>query len=67
VPHTTSLRDSPWERAGAVPFLKSGAFLVQGITTFPSVKALHRLGVLPSPAFEKVFDGLLHWLGQPRA
>jgi mRNA interferase MazF len=64
VPHTTSLRGSPWEISVAVPFLKSGAFLVQGVTTFPTVGALHRLGALQPQSFEKVFGGLLHWLGQ---
>jgi mRNA interferase MazF len=66
VPHTTSLRGSPFEITVLVPFLKPGAFLVQGVTTFPTVKALHRLGTLPSQAFDKVFGGLLHWLGSFR-
>ena len=63
VPHTTTLRGSPFEIAVSVPFLKAGAFLVQGVTTFPSVKALHRLGILSSDSFQKVFAGLLRWLG----
>ena len=66
VPHTTSLRGSPLEIAVPVPFLKPGAFLVQGVTTFPTVKALHRLGSLQSPAFDRVFAGLLSWLGHFR-
>lgn len=63
VPHTTSLRGSPFEIAVPAPFLKPGAFLVQGVTTFPTIKALHRLGALQSQAFDKVLGGLLHWLG----
>jgi mRNA interferase MazF len=63
VPHTTSLRGSPFEITVPVPFLKPGAFLVQGVTTFPTVKALHRLGTLHSQAFDRVFGGLLNWLG----
>jgi mRNA interferase MazF len=63
VPHTTSLRGFSFEIAVPVPFLKPGAFLVQGVTTFPTVKALYRLGTIPPPAFEKVFVGLQHWLG----
>ncbi len=63
VPHTTSLRGSPFEISVRVPFLKPGAFLVQGVATFPTVRALHRLGSLPADAFEKVFQGLLRWLG----
>jgi mRNA interferase MazF len=66
VPHTTSLRGSPFEIAVRAPFLKPGAFLVQGVTTFPSVRALHRIGRLESEAFDTVFDGLLRWLGHFR-
>jgi mRNA interferase MazF len=64
VPHTTSLRGSSFEVATRVSFLKPGAFLVQGVTTFPVVKALHRLGRLPQGAFEEVLHGLLLWLGR---
>ncbi|HTZ97191.1 MAG TPA: type II toxin-antitoxin system PemK/MazF family toxin [Terriglobales bacterium] len=64
VPHTTSLRGSRFEIAVQVPFLKPGAFLVQGITTFPTVRALHRLGVLPASGFQKVVAGLSLWLGE---
>jgi mRNA interferase MazF len=63
VPHTTSLRSSAFEVSVPVSFLKPGAFLVQGVTTFPAVRALHRLGTLRPEAFTKVFDGLLLWLG----
>jgi hypothetical protein len=49
-----------------VPFLKPGAFLVQGVTTFPAVRALHRLGTLHLEVFERVFGGLLRWLGHFR-
>ena len=66
VPHTTALRGSPFEISVRVPFLKPGVFLVQGVTTFPTVRALHPLGSLPSEAFDKVFDGLLRWLGHFR-
>jgi mRNA interferase MazF len=64
VPHTTSLRGSRFEIAVRVPSLKAGAFLVQGVTTFPCVRALHRIGRLESEAFDTVIDGLLRWLGQ---
>ena len=66
VPHTTALRGSPFEIAVRVPFLKPGAFLVQGITTFPTVRALHRLGSLQAEAFDRVLAGLLRWLGHFR-
>lgn len=63
VPHTTSLRGSQFEIEARAAFLKPGAFLVQGITTFPTVHALHKLGILQSEGFERVFSGLLCWLG----
>ena len=62
-PHTSSLRGSSFEIAVSVPFPKPGAFLVQGVTSFPVVKAFHRLGALQRETFSKVFDGLLQWLG----
>ena len=64
VPHTTSLRGSSFEIVLPVHFLKPGGFLVQGVTTLPSVRALHRLGKLNPQAFEEVFTGLLRWLGR---
>lgn len=63
VPHTTSLRGSRFEIEARAPFLKSGAFLVQGVTTFPTVKALHRLGTLRREDFDKVLGGLMGPLG----
>jgi mRNA interferase MazF len=63
VPHTTSLRGSAFEVSVPALFLKPGAFLVQGVTTFPAVCALRRLGTLPPESFTRVFDGLLLWLG----
>ncbi|MBI3667902.1 MAG: type II toxin-antitoxin system PemK/MazF family toxin [Acidobacteria bacterium] len=63
IPHTTALRGSAFEIGVSVPFLKPGAFLVQGATTFPIARALHRLGTLPPGHFDRVFAGLLTWLG----
>lgn len=64
VPHTTSLRGSPFEIAVPAPFLKPGAFMVQGVATFATGRGpVHRLGILSPPAFEKVIGGLLRWLG----
>ncbi|MCC6588302.1 MAG: type II toxin-antitoxin system PemK/MazF family toxin [Bryobacterales bacterium] len=46
VPHTTALRGSPYEVVVPVPFLKPGAFLVQNLATYPTVRAIRKLGVL---------------------
>ena len=64
VPHTTSLRGSRFEISTKVPFLKPGAFLVQGISTYSHIRAIRKLGVLPPSQFGLVFDGVLRWLGQ---
>jgi mRNA interferase MazF len=67
LPHTTSLRGSQYEVAVNVPFLKAGAFLVQNVATYPSVRAIRKLGTLKSGQFNLVFAGLLRWLGDTRA
>jgi len=46
VPHTTSVRNSSYAAAVAVPFLKSGAFDAQGLVTVPPVRLIRRLGRL---------------------
>jgi len=69
VPHTTSLRGSTFEIPVEVPFLKAGAFVVQGISTYPHVRAIRKVGALKPEQFRLVFAGVLRWLGneQPRA
>lgn len=44
--HTTSLRGSPFEVKVRVPFLKDGAFVAQSIATYPTVRAIRKLGSL---------------------
>lgn len=44
VPHTTSVRQSGFETAFTVGFLKAGAFDAQGLVTVPPVRLLRRLG-----------------------
>ena len=63
VPHTTSLRGSQFEITVPVAFLKPGAFLVQNVATYPSVRAIRRLGVLKEDQIGLVGNGLLRWLG----
>lgn len=63
VPHTTTLRGSQYEIAVPVPFLKPGAFLVQNIATYPTVRAIRRLGTLKAEYLDLVGAGVLRWLG----
>jgi mRNA interferase MazF len=63
VPHTTSLRGSQYEISVPVSFLRPGAFLVQNLATYPTVRAIRRLGVLKKEQVELVGAGVLRWLG----
>jgi mRNA interferase MazF len=63
VPHTTALRGSQYEIVVPVPFLKAGAFLVQHIATYPTVRAIRKLGVLKREQLEMVLAGVVRWLG----
>jgi len=67
VPHTTSLRGSEFEISVDVPFLKPGAFVVQGLATYPHVRAIRKLGSLKPDQFRTVFAGVLQWLGHDQA
>ena len=67
LPHTTSLRGSPYEIAVNVAFLKPGAFLAQNVATYPKVRAIRKLGMLKKDQFDLVFSGLLRWLGHVAA
>ena len=64
VPHTTSLRGSVFEVPTTTPFLKPGAFLVQAVSTYPSVRAIRKLGALREGDFGLVLAGLDRWLGR---
>lgn len=63
IPHTTSIRATRFECTSNVRWLKDGAFDVQGISTYPTVKLIKRLGTLPSDQFIVVEEGVLKWIG----
>jgi mRNA interferase MazF len=62
IPHTTSLRGSDLEVQICVPFLKTGAFLVQNPVTVPAVKAERFLGKLSTQQLALVEAGVRDWL-----
>lgn len=62
--HSTALRGSPFEVKVEVPFLKDGAFIAQSIATYPTIRAIRRLGVLPHPQFSAVEATVFKWLGK---
>ena len=63
VPHTTSTRDSRFEVALKVPFLREGAFDAQNLVTIPHAKLIRKLGTLQSVQLSSVEDRLRFWLG----
>jgi mRNA interferase MazF len=63
VPHTTALRGSTFEISVPVSYLRPGAFLAQNVSTYPTVRAIRRLGVLRPQQFDAVSEGVLRWLG----
>jgi mRNA interferase MazF len=63
VPHTTEVRGSPFEISFKVPFLRPGAFLVQGVSTYPKAWAIRKLGVVKPEQMEAVTERLAAWLG----
>ncbi len=62
IPHTTTIRGSDLEVRIEVPFLKSGAFLVQNPITVSEVKAERFLGKLSVPQLALVEAGVRDWL-----
>ncbi len=67
VPHTTAIRDTPFEIPVRVSFLRPGAFQVQGISTYPKAWAIRKLGALKPDQMNAVVSGLAAWLGIPLA
>jgi mRNA interferase MazF len=63
VPHTTELRGSPFEISVRTPFLRQGAFLVQGVSTYPKAWAIRKIGALNRDQMAAVMTGLRNWLG----
>jgi mRNA interferase MazF len=61
--HSTALRGSEFEVVINVPFLKAGAFIAQSIATYPTARAIRRLGFLTPVQLKVVQDQVLHWLG----
>jgi mRNA-degrading endonuclease toxin of MazEF toxin-antitoxin module len=58
------LRGSQFEVEVQAPFLKDGAFIAQSVATYPTVRAIRKLGT-PSPAqLRAVEAAVFQWLGK---
>ena len=68
IPHPTSVRGTRFEIPTSVGWLKNGAFDVQGIGTYPTVKLMRKLGDLREELLglvERRFVMLLALPGHP--
>lgn len=63
MPHTTATRESHFECALAVRFLRPGAFDAQGLATVPRVRFIRRLGVLTADQMMQIETTVARWLG----
>lgn len=63
IPHTTALRQSRFEIAVPVRFLRPGAFEAQGIVTVPTARLMNRLGTLTAEQLGSIERGVCAWLG----
>jgi len=63
VPHTTSPRQSRFEVAVSVPFLRVGVFDAQSLVTIPHAKLVRQLGKLMGAQLSSVERAVSLWLG----
>ena len=63
VPHTTSPRQSRFEIAVALPFLRTGVFDAQNLVTIPHAKLIRQLGKLAGEQLSLVERAVCLWLG----
>jgi mRNA interferase MazF len=65
VPHTTSPRQSRFEAAVSVSFLRVGVFDAQNLVTIPHAKLIRSLGKLSGAQLASVERAVCLWLGLP--
>ena len=62
--HSTALRGSQFEVKVQMPFLRDGAFIAQSVATYPTVRAIRKLGTLNSAQLTAVETVVFQWLGK---
>lgn len=62
--HSTALRGSQFEVKVQVPFLIDGAFIAQSIATYPTARAIRKLGALNAAQLADVETAVFKWLGK---
>lgn len=62
--HSTALRGSQFEVKAQVPFLKAGAFIAQSLATYPTIRAIRKLGTINAAQLADVEAAVFKWLGR---
>jgi mRNA interferase MazF len=62
--HSTALRGSRYEVVIPCSYLKPGAFICQSIATYPTARAIRRLGMLTPVQLATVEARVFAWLGR---
>jgi mRNA interferase MazF len=62
--HSTALRGSKFEVKIDVPFLHPGAFIAQSVATYPTARAISKLGVLTNEQLSSIQAAVFRWLGK---
>jgi mRNA interferase MazF len=62
--HSTALRGSQFEVQVQVQFLKSGVFIAQSVATYPTARAIRKLGSLTAAQLASVETAVFKWLGR---
>jgi len=62
--HSTALRGSMFEVKVPVSFLKDGAFIAQSVATYPTARAIRKMGSLNAAQFALVEAAVFKWLGR---
>jgi mRNA interferase MazF len=62
--HSTALRGSEYEVTVSCPFLKPGAFVCQSLATYPTTRAIRKLGLLQPMQLEAVQTMVFKWQGR---
>ena len=65
VPHTTSPRNSRFEVAISVQFLRTGVFDAQNLVTIPHAKLVRQIGRLSDNQLASIERAVELWLGLP--
>ena len=63
IPYTTTVRDSQFEVAIPVPWLKPGVFNVQGSQSVPRISLIRLIGTLNQLQLASIEQAMRRWLG----